>query len=425
MARLLALEDISSGLRTALASVLRVCDEAVVLPNAGRSQETGAFKNVVCKLAGDEPGVHAELFSPNWFAGVTAVAVPGDMAEPLLRDPAKRAAALKRLVAAIPSEMADVELEVGPSLDGDTTDRDVAGWSAGFDGTSCTIGLFSARQQRAPEVGAAGMNRAHAAYFLVCKAGGGTAAATFHARLTAALRKGRTLNDAFDAQGDVGPQALRRVAMAAQRNRARLLVLAAEAIGFHAIDTLADNASAPSAPQRAAIPTLDASYNVLRKLNDARGTWQYSAGCVDAVVSQGLITASNVAEGFVAFTGANDQFKIALRNDAASCLPFSTLRLKSSRELVQLAADACKTGRGHPDHEFVRERFGWKSKPLGQPRELEPPALYGSHAPETFLASWSRELGVAALKTVRMAPEIVCISAIEPAKLRAAVRSLR
>ena len=211
MARLLGLEEISTSLKHALGSVLRLCDEATVLPSASRSSETGAFKNVAMKLSGSDAGVSPDVFSPAWFSGVTLVAVPAEVAEPLLRDPGKRAAALKRLVAAIPSEMADAEVQVGPELDGDESDRDKAGWVAGFDGPSCTVGLFSARQSRAPEAGMSGMSRAHSAYFLACKAGGGTAA-TFHARLTSALRKGKTLDEALESGEQPGPAALRRVA---------------------------------------------------------------------------------------------------------------------------------------------------------------------------------------------------------------------
>jgi len=424
MARLLGLEEIAPSLKHALGSVLRLCDEATVLPSAGRSAETGAFKNVAMKLSGTDAGLSPDLFSAQWFSGVSLVSVPREVAEPLLRDPAKRAAALKRLVAAIPSEMADAELQVGPELDGDESDRDKAAWTAGFDGPSCTVGLFSARQSRAPEAGLSGMDRAHSAYFLVCKAGGGVAAATFHARLTSALRKGKTLDEALEGGHEPGPAALRRVAAAAQRNRARLLAQAATALNFHTLDTISDNAAAPTAPSRGAIPLVDVSVNVLRKLPGVRSTWQYSAGCADACVSQGLVTASNVAEGFVAFTTSGGEFKLNLRNEASNCLPFTTLRLKSSRDLLQRAVEAHRRGEGHPDAEFVSERFGWLSKKLGQKREVEPLGLWGSHASEGYLASWARELGVAGCKVVRLAPELVAISALEPAKLRAVMKNL-
>ena len=288
-------------------------------PSASRSSESGAFKNVVVKISGTDAQVPVDLFSPHWFNGVTLVAVPAEPAELLLREPAKRAAALWRLVAAIPSEMADAEVQVGAELDGDESDRDKTGWVAGFDGRRAPS-ASSRRASRARPTRRCRACRAHSAYFLVCKAGGGTAATTFHARLTNALRKGKTLDEALESGSEPGPAALRRVAAAGQRNRARILAMAATALGFHTLDTISDNASAPSSPSRGAIPLVDVSTNVLRKLAGVRSVWQYSAGCVDACVSQGLLTASNVAEGFVVFTNANDEFKLNLRNEAASCV---------------------------------------------------------------------------------------------------------
>ena len=94
-------------------------------------------------------------------------------------------------------------------------------------------------------------------------------------------------------------------------------------------------------------------------------------------------------------------------------------------EIATRAAEAHRRGAGHPDEEFVREHFSWKSKHFGQTVDVEPECLWGSHASESFLAAWGRELGVASPKTVRLQPEAVCVSALEPPKLRAAARSLK
>ena len=153
MARILSLEECPTKLRNELQSTLRVCDEAVVLPAASRSAESGAFKNVVFRLSGTDTALDPDVFSPAWFAGVSAVVVPTDAAEHLLREPSRRAAALQKLKDKIPSEMADSDLQVGPLLDGDEDDRDKEGWVAGFDSGSCCVGLYSARQSRAPESG--------------------------------------------------------------------------------------------------------------------------------------------------------------------------------------------------------------------------------------------------------------------------------
>ena len=55
---------------------------------------------------------------------------------------------------------------------------------------------------------------------------------------------------------------------------------------------------------------------------------------------------------------------------------------------------------------------------------MTPPSLWGSHAPESYLASWSRELGVAALQALRLRPEAVAIASAEPSKLRAVAKKM-
>lgn len=430
MARVLGLEEIPPELRQELNASLRVCDEAIVLPTASRSAESGAFKNVVLRFAGNEPNVSADVFSSNWFSGISLVPVDTAQAEVLLRDSAKRQAALKKLTAAISSEMADSEVQVGPKLDASSDDRDVSGWVAGFDGPSCCVGLYSARLSRAPESGMGGMSRTHNAYYLVAKAGGGVAAQTFHSRLVSSLRAGRSLDDSLETGDAPGPQALRRVALAGKRNRARILAIAAETLGFSGcVDTITDASSAPDAPHRGAITMVDVTYNAIRKIDTGgmRSTWQYVAGAADAALSHGAISSSNVAEGFLTFTTKDDNFRVSLRNDAYDCLPFVTPRIEETRALCSRAAraheEARKTGKpAHPDHAFVQERFAWKTSI--DKGIVEPPCLWGSHLSEAFLSNWARELGVANLKSVRLSPELVTLAALEPAKMRAIVRKL-
>ena len=433
MARILGLEECNHSLRSALLSTLRVCDEVTVLPQAHRSEETGAFKNVVMRLNGQEEELNPDSFSPGWFNGVSMVQVAREIAEPLLSDAEKKKEALDKLVEAIPSELADSQLTVGPQLSCDKHDRDTESWTPGFDSPSCCVGLYSARMSRAPEAGLTGMNRAHLAYFLVCKAGGGVAAQTFASRLQTSLRKGLSLDQALESGDEPGPQALRRVSLAARRNRQRLLLIAAQALGLDAsLDTIGDNAAAEEAIHRVVIPTLDVTYNSIRKEEGSsatKSTWLYASGCVDSTVSQGLMTSSNVAEGFVAFTDVNDSFKINLRNEAQNCLPFSTVRFETNRNIAIEIAEAHKKAiakdmKAHPDHEWVTSRFGWKSKDVGKigSAKIEPPNLWGSHHCESFLSTWAREIGISQLKSVRLSPEIVCVSGMEQAKLRAAVK---
>jgi len=376
------------------------------------------------KLSGTEGELTPEIFSPNWFSGVSALQIPTEVAEPLIKDPRKRAATLKALVAAISSEMEGSEIQVGPELDGDEHDRDTKPWVAGFDSPGCCVGLYSAQQSRSPDASAQGMHRIHNTYFLVCKAGGGAAAQTFHSRLVAALGQGQSLDECLKQGESPGPQGLRRVGLAAQRNRARILETAAKIIGYHAVDTIGDNAS--SAGYRMAVTTLNVQANTLRE--NPSGGWYYAAGCVVSASSQGLLACSNPHEGFVVFTDSNAGYKINLRNPAYNCLPFSSMRLGSNRDSVMRAADKHKaaiTGSepAHPDAQWVRERFGWKAKPLGI--DIEPPPLWGTYDSEEFITAWGRELGIASCRVMRLQPEIVSIAAVEPAKLRAAAKHVQ
>ena len=169
MARVLGLEEVDTALRSAVSTALRLCDEAIVLPSASRSDESGSFKNVVFKLRGDEGNLPAGLFECSLFTGLSAVPVDEADAKRILAD---RTGSAERLAAAIPSELADAELAVGPALDGDAQDRDAKAWVCGLDGPSSFVGLFSAEQLKPPALGAVGMSRVHNCFYLVCRAGG-------------------------------------------------------------------------------------------------------------------------------------------------------------------------------------------------------------------------------------------------------------
>ena len=429
MARILAIDTVDHSLKSALSGSLRIQDDVIVLPSAHRSVESGAFKGCAMKLNGVEGELDPGVFSSAWFSGVSVIPVPDDVAIPLLKDPSKRAAALAKLNTAIVSEMEGADVQVGPELDGDERDRDVEPWEAGLDGPGACVGLYSAQQSRAPDTGITGMHRTHSMYFLVCKAGGGIAAQTFHSRLTSALSKGKSLDECLKDGSEPGPQALRRVSIAAQRNRARILDTAAKAIGFSGCDSIGDNASPPNHPYRMAIPVVNVHTNSLREVESGGvSTWQYAAGCVDGGISQGLLSSSNPQEGFLMFTDSIGGFKPILRNQAGNCLPFASVRIASNRDVVMKAADAHKRAiqkhtTAHPDSAWIRERFAWRSMSFGI--DMEPCALWGSYGSEEFLAQWGRELGIATCRVMRLQPEIVCIAAVEPARLRAAAKHVQ
>lgn len=429
MGRIVSLDEVDAKLRNHIASLLHLEDEAVVLPQASRSPDSGALKSVVFRLGGEDGSLSPELFSSNWFCGVSLLKLPKEKTEQLLADPARRAAALKKLVDDVPSELVDSQLQVGPGLEGAADERDASAWVTGFDGPSCCVGIYSAVQSKAPEARASGMSRAHNDFYLVAKAGSGLAGQTFHARLTAALRDGKSLNEALGDGGSPGAKALRRVASAAKRNRARLLKLAADSLGFFEIDTIGDNASPMQAMHRMAIPMLDCVFNSISRVeHSGRSMWQYAAGASDGASSSGIVVSSNVAEGFVVFLDSNGK-QFLLKNEAHSCVPFASPRLLSCRDAVFAAVDAHKAAKkageaAHPDDAWLRKRFSWKNKDFGSDVDLEPPCLWGSHEAEAFLAAWGRELGASRARAVRLQPELVALSGVEPGKLRVALKAI-
>jgi hypothetical protein len=387
MARVLALHDVSNTVSKALASSLRPVDEAILLPQAHKSDESGLFKNVLFKLDGTAPDLNPNLLSPNMFTGVSAIRVPVELATRLLEDPSARQTALLKMAQTVPSETTNSDLQVGPELDGDEYDRDVKSWTAGFDGPACCVGLYSAQELRAPEEGALGMNRVHDAYYLVCKAGGGVATQTFYSRLVTSLRKHESLDACLlSSGGSPGPSALRRASAAAERNRHRILVLAAKAIGYDALDTVSDNAGPVDTQYRVAIPIINVSFNTLVRCDGDgnRGVWLYTSGCVDTLANLGVILSSNATDGFVAFTDRSGKFKVPIRNQALNCVPFCSERVASNRDAVIKAArihagSGCSTR--HPDHEWVYKRFLWTDSgdPSGSDPTFEPPCLWGAN----------------------------------------------
>lgn len=151
-------------------------------------------------------------------------------------------------------------------------------------------------------------------------------------------------------------------------------------------------------------------------------------GIVLCLYCERVVVSSNLAEGFVAFVNT-DGGRLVLKNEAYACLPFSTPRILSNRDAVFKAVEAHKQARKtkscpHPDQEWVNSHFGWHSKDFANGVDIEPPGVWGSHESECFLSDWSRELGVSRACTIRLQPEVVAISALEPGKLRVASKSV-
>lgn len=423
MARILSLDSVPIEFRNFLLRTLRPQDECILLPQSNKSVESGVFKNAVFTLIGGQNEVPVSVFSSEWSNGISAVRLDDRDVEPLLRDPDRRALLLNRLANEIPSELASSEISVGPSLDCDDADCDTnVDWIAGFDGPTCLVGLYCSEHSRPPEAMQKGQNRVHRESYLVCRAGAGMSAATFHTRLLGSFRKGRTLDDALLGGTEPGPQALRRIATAGTRNRSSILLKAAEILGFSHVSSLGDQAS--KGRRRGAVLDIDVNVNTIKQADDK---WVYSTA-IDCTTSLGLITSSNVSDGFVVFCSPSES-RLVIRNDAASSVPFGSVRIHTAREMTNIVLEKHKssktTGNVHIDEEFITDRFAWKSRDFGKGSEdVMPFSLHGSHSEETFINVFSRDLGLVKTSVVRLRPELVALAGVEPRLLRPLVKSL-
>jgi hypothetical protein len=426
MARLLTLDSVTVNLRNALLGSLRPEDEGLLLPQATQSIESGTFKNCVFRLAGDVSNVNSACFAFDWFSGVSLVQLTdGDtrIVEKLL-DSQDMDRALKALADAIPSDVANADVQVGPALECDELERDVEGatWQCGFDSPSAFVGIFAAQNSRPPEVGSRGVNRVHHEYFLACKAGAGIAASTFHSRILAALATpGATLDSVLGEGGTVGAASLRRLASAGARNRHRILTEAAKALGLQGVQSVGDQASRNK--YRCAVSDVDVSVNTLRKLDDvSRSTWQVT-NSIDGATSKGIVSMSNAADGMILFLNATGEKHIILRqNESWGSVPFSTPRLKNNREMVDLVMRAKAK---NVDDQWIRRRFAWKNRQFVEGQvDVAPFAFYGSHDTEQYAKTFGRELGLSNFNSVRLRPELVATAGVDGGKLRPLVAQL-
>ena len=433
MARILSLDECPASLKAHLIKSLRTLDEAVLLPSSSRCDASGTYKNVTFRLDAREADVPIQIFSPEWGAGVSAIRVEGAWVNRLISDPTARHAALRKLKTAIPSECFDSNLQVGPALDGDESDRDKADWKAGFDGPGCFVGLFCAEHSHAPDPTKQGMNRCHSTTYLVCKAGAGQAGATFHSRLVASLRTGASLGrGARHRRGRTRPGPGRR-RCGASRAPARATARAsscspATRSARPMMDSVPDQSSCGR--YRSAVTHLDVAVNHLRKIEDTHhgARLPVLARASTRPSRRGCMSMSNLADGVVLFLvrDGRDPHR-NLRNDAHSTLPYASPRLVGDRELISRVVTEYKQrgANAHPDAGFVRDRFVWRNRKFNaNDADLEPLALWGSHDTEQFFAKFARELGVAKSQVVRLRPVAVCASGLEGGKLRAALRSI-
>jgi len=421
---------------------LRMSDELVLLPGAYHSPESLSLKNVVLRLNGDEPGIPVRAFSSWWCHGISAVRVPSAEVEKciLSKSAQERQAMTKLLCDSIPNEVSDRDVIVGPKLSVDSDERDTEEWAAGFDTKNGCIGLYACEEERQSDGAPPGTQRAHRQYYLVCKAGAGRAAQEFSGKIEHAAREGKTLNDFLTTEG--GEETLRRVAQAGRRNRARLLLTAANVLGIaQSIDSVIDHASALSSggTMKQAILHIDVHCNTLAPIKgQSRTDWVYYAGCIATGSAQGLICANTANLGFVMLHTADAEGSgsmmsgVLVSNDAHNAIPFGTPRLASTNDVLHMACT-----NEHPDAFWLAQRFAWKNvaSRFANVREaeklfasrvahVEPPQLWGTHMAETWVQASARELGVSTYCVTKLRPEMVVLAGTEPEKMRALMRTV-
>lgn len=430
MARLLAVDDVSVSLRNSLLRHLTSLDEAVILPQASQSQDSAAFKNVCFRLSSTQT-IDPNLIPIALFNGLSIAKISSqedvNVIEKALEDSSSRTALIRRLAEAIPSEMSDDSTTVGCKLECGEDERDLEPdkWTAGFDSPSAFVGVFSAENSRPPEVGLVGQSRVFREFFLVCKAGGGLAASTFHSRLRAELNKGKTLEQSLCEDGVPGAAALRRCASAGQRNRGRIMATAAEALGLNLVSTVGDQIGRNKA--KVVVADVDVVVNSLRKLETTKTSTYQLACCTDLAISKGCAWLSSAADGLTLLLSSSGDTKVSVNNEMFNCLPFYTTRTTSSRELANSVLKAHQgSNNGHVDKHWIGKRFSWKNAEVSgaSASNLEPFCFYGSHSEEHFSSTFSRELGISTLKPIKLRPELVCVAGIDTGKLRGIARAL-
>ena len=429
-------------LRASLLEMLRPTDEVTLLSGAARSDSSLTLKNMVITLDGVAPQIPYRTFATDWGHGISAIQVPSEVAERYLSESEDRKRMIKSLVDSIPNELTSVETRVGPRL-ASFENRDESGdnWTAGFDGPTCCCGLYSAIEQQAPLGGTLGMRRAHKVYYLVAKAGSGRAGQEFHALLTGHAKQGDSLST-LCSQSKVTEAQMERVVAAGRRNRARLLLSAAEVLGMAPdVDSVPDHACCEDGRSQIAILLADSVTNVLENVGSSGGAadgslWRYYAGSVAPHVSQGAIVCSTVSEGFVLYLPTSpDSGMTRIRNSALGAIPFGSSRCISTLEALVTATKAHRqtTPRAHPDYEWVRDHFGWtpatvrrtSSLPEGAQQlveNIEPAPLWGTNEPLDL--GWERSIGVGGMHGIKLRPEIVALAGTESSTLRAAVASV-
>jgi hypothetical protein len=231
---------------------------------------------------------------------------------------------------------------------------------------------------------------------------------------------------------------------ASKRNRARILLKAAEALGIY-IDSIGDMSATKESRQREAQVLASCSFNTLRVMDRTNeNSVLYTSGCIDSnYASGGYIVSSSLPDGFVWIFDAETRKHSSgqsgqriLVNEAYNSLPFASQRLVSNKELLKKISKDYRNsrlrgddtgGETHPDHAWLRSHFGWENATLADEKGFYslqtymPLGLHGTHAVENF-NSFSRELSIEKMQRVHLRPEVVAIPGMDSTKLRSLSR---
>jgi len=383
------------------------------------SPESGNLRNTSLLFQDCAGDVKMELFSENWYHGVSLCEIDSPRAEQLLED---RPALLNNLREAVRCYTSDQEIDIGPPLNCDQSDRDLEddSWIAGLDTQGSCAGLYSA--DCVSQAFDDGIRRRKTRYFLFVKAGAGRAARDFHMHLQAALKNTTSLLDALVGPDGVGEQKLRRIEMSARRNRARILADMAMALGFSELSTTPDHASHTSHVQlRCAIPTVDVKTNFFKQQSNTK-QWLYSAGMADGGSAGGLVACSNTAGGFRLFAEQDGSLDVHVKNQLGNLTPFGSVRTSSTLQALLKMSAAVTSAIPHEDDVWVRNHFTWTRSSQSTVLDPVPMSLWGMHEEEKQLHQHPVAMGTFGLRTLSCNPEAVIVPGIEGAHMAALVQ---
>ena len=443
-------------LRSALLGLLRPCDVATLLPGAHLSPESQQIKNVVFDIDGNEPNVPYQLLNPDFGHGIAVIRLPKEAAESLFASQEAREHSLKKLSESCLNLLAEnpstKDVHIGPMLSSSSS-RDVEGdvWQAGFDSSNCAVGLYTSIETAVPVGCTEGCAYPVTTYYLVAKAGSGRAGQELSSKLMANIAKGTSLNGIF-RNGEVTMGELTRVYQAGRRNRARIILQAAEKLGIAMdIETSTDHTSCEEAQgQQVSILLVDSMTNVLEcvlpsmSINDVTVTdpehdeaqWRYYAGCISPHRSQGLGCCSTASEGMTLFFDPVDEASVCSSQYVAHpVLPFGSSRVYGNVETLLQSATTMATPdlenpdsalKKHANDAWIRSHFTWPQNHLRLKTDevtraivesLVPAVLLGTHT-RLDHASFVHTLSIGRMRTVSLYPELVYLAGTEYARIR-------